>query len=150
MSPGAVVAIDTQQLLRAVCGVAFGRARMSAVYRYLRGVDPTTGEADTAGTNKTLGRNSTMRRRSAWSPRRGATTCFAYSIAGFVSQMLDRLQERDRKCLCLLHPRAEGRRSKEQTRRDDRALGVRNVAYGTLLRSVRDGLRTRLGAGCAD
>ena len=24
----------------------FGRARMSAVYRYIRGVDPTTGEAD--------------------------------------------------------------------------------------------------------
>ena len=49
MSLGAVVAIDTQQLLRAVCGVAFARARMSAVYRYLRGVDPTTGEADAAG-----------------------------------------------------------------------------------------------------
>jgi hypothetical protein len=46
MSRGTVVAIDTQQLLRAVCGVAFGRARMSAIYRYLRGVDPTTGEAD--------------------------------------------------------------------------------------------------------
>ena len=38
--------LDTQQLLRAVCGVAFGRARMSAVYRFLRGVDPVTGEAD--------------------------------------------------------------------------------------------------------
>jgi Protein of unknown function DUF262 len=48
MSNGTVIAIDTQQLLRAACGVAFGRARMSAVYRYLRGVDPTTGEADTA------------------------------------------------------------------------------------------------------
>src|SRR6185503_13185792 len=36
MSTGTVVGIDTQQLLRAVCGVAFGRARMSAVYRYLR------------------------------------------------------------------------------------------------------------------
>lgn len=46
MSDGAVVALDTQQLLRAVCGVAFGRARMSAVYRFLRGVDPVTGEAD--------------------------------------------------------------------------------------------------------
>ena len=49
MSSGAVVGIDTQQLLRAACGVAFGRARMSAVYRYLRGIDPTTGEADPAG-----------------------------------------------------------------------------------------------------
>ena len=47
MSQGTIIAIDTQQLLRAVCGVAFGRARMSAIYRYLRGVDPTTGEADT-------------------------------------------------------------------------------------------------------
>ena len=49
MSDGAVVGIDTQQLLRAACAVAFGRARMSAVYRYLRGVDPITGEADIAG-----------------------------------------------------------------------------------------------------
>ena len=54
MSHGAVVAIDTQQLLRAVCGVAFARARMSAVYRYLRGVDPTTGEADATGRLKRL------------------------------------------------------------------------------------------------
>lgn len=46
MSIAAVVGLDTQQLLRAVCGVAFGRARMSAVYRFLRGVDPDTGEAD--------------------------------------------------------------------------------------------------------
>lgn len=46
MSIGAVVGLDTQQLLRAVCGVAFGRARMSAVYRFLRGVDPVTGDAD--------------------------------------------------------------------------------------------------------
>ena len=46
MSTGAVVGLDTQQLLRAVCGVAFGRARMSAVYRFLRGVDPVTGDAD--------------------------------------------------------------------------------------------------------
>lgn len=54
MSLGTVVAIDTQQLLRAVCGVAFGRARMSAVYRYLRGVDPSTGEADPEGRLKRL------------------------------------------------------------------------------------------------
>jgi len=54
MSTGDVVGIDTQQLLRAVCGVAFGRARMSAVYRYLRGIDPITGEADVAGRVKRL------------------------------------------------------------------------------------------------
>ena len=46
MSIGAVVGLDPQQLLRAACGVAFGRARMSAVYRFLRGVDPDTGEAN--------------------------------------------------------------------------------------------------------
>jgi hypothetical protein len=46
MSIGAVVGLDTQQLLRAVCGVAFSRARMSAVYQFLRGVDPVTREAD--------------------------------------------------------------------------------------------------------
>ena len=49
MSEGSVVGIDTQQLLRAACGVAFGRARMAAVYRYLRGIDPTTGDADIEG-----------------------------------------------------------------------------------------------------
>lgn len=54
MSQGSVVGIDTQQLLRVVCGVAFGRARMSAVYRYLRGVDPVTGEADAASRLKRL------------------------------------------------------------------------------------------------
>jgi hypothetical protein len=47
MSQGTVVTIDTQQLLRAVCGVAFGRARMSAVYRFLRGIDPTSGDSNT-------------------------------------------------------------------------------------------------------
>jgi hypothetical protein len=55
MSQGTVVAIDTQQLLRAACAVAFDRARMSAVYRSLRGVDPTTGETDAAGRAKRLG-----------------------------------------------------------------------------------------------
>jgi hypothetical protein len=54
MSLGTVVGIDTQQLLRAVCGVAFGRARMSAIYRYLRGVEPTTGEADASERMKRL------------------------------------------------------------------------------------------------
>jgi len=54
MSTGTVVALDTQQLLRAVCAVAFGRARMAAVYRYLRGVDPNTGEADLGGREQRL------------------------------------------------------------------------------------------------
>jgi hypothetical protein len=54
MSVGAVVGLDTQQLLRAACGVAFGRARMSAVYRFLRGVDPVTGDADPQRRRKLL------------------------------------------------------------------------------------------------
>lgn len=40
------ITIDTQQLLRAACAVAFERASMAAIYKFLRGVDPTTGETD--------------------------------------------------------------------------------------------------------
>jgi hypothetical protein len=54
MSDGSLVALDTQQLLRAACAVAFGRARMKAIYRSLRGIDPTTGEADAAGRGRRL------------------------------------------------------------------------------------------------
>lgn len=46
MSEGRAIAIDAQQLLRVACAVAFGRARMLAIYRFLRGVDPVTGEAE--------------------------------------------------------------------------------------------------------
>jgi len=49
MSKNAVLSVDTQQVLRAACAVGFGRARMSAVYRYLRGVDPISGDADPKG-----------------------------------------------------------------------------------------------------
>lgn len=56
MSEGALVALDTQQLLRAACAVAFSRARMSAVYRSLRGVDANTGEADASNRKKRLDR----------------------------------------------------------------------------------------------
>jgi hypothetical protein len=48
MSENGVLSLDTQQVLRMACAVGFGRARMSAVYRYLRGVDPVTGDADPA------------------------------------------------------------------------------------------------------
>jgi hypothetical protein len=65
--------------VRAVCGVAFSRARMSAVYRYLRGVDPTTGEADTAGRLKRLGQLDDAAREctepTPW-------YCFACSMPG--------------------------------------------------------------------
>ncbi len=56
MSQDGLVGIDPQQLLRAACGVAFDRARMSAIYRYLRGVDATTGEADPENRAKMLAR----------------------------------------------------------------------------------------------
>jgi hypothetical protein len=46
MSENGVLPVDTQQVLRMACAVGFGRARMSAVYRYLRGIDPVTGDAD--------------------------------------------------------------------------------------------------------
>lgn len=48
ISKDSVVAVDTQQLLRATCAVGFGRAKMAAIYRYLRGVDPTSGETSVA------------------------------------------------------------------------------------------------------
>lgn len=48
MSDNGVLSVDTQQVLRMACAVGFGRARMSAVYRYLRGIDPITGDADPA------------------------------------------------------------------------------------------------------
>jgi hypothetical protein len=45
MSRDSVIEVGTQHLLRATCAVAFGRARMPAIYKYLRGVDPVTGDA---------------------------------------------------------------------------------------------------------
>jgi hypothetical protein len=46
MSNDSVLPVDTQQILRAACAVAFGRARMAAVYRYLRGLDPSSKDTD--------------------------------------------------------------------------------------------------------
>ena len=87
MSQGTVVGIDTQQLLRAVCGVAFGRARMSAVYRYLRGVDPTTGEADAAGRLKRLGQLDDAA-KECMEPTPWRDYLLRVKHAGFVSQAL--------------------------------------------------------------
>ncbi|MDP3277938.1 MAG: DUF262 domain-containing protein [Deltaproteobacteria bacterium] len=44
MSTESVVEIDAQQLLRVTCAVGFHRAKMSAIYRFLRGVDPASGD----------------------------------------------------------------------------------------------------------
>ena len=87
MSLGTLVAIDTQQLLRAVCGVAFGRARMSAVYRYLRGVDPTTGETDAAGRLKRLEQLDDAA-RECMEPTPWRDYLLRVKHAGFVSQTL--------------------------------------------------------------
>jgi hypothetical protein len=87
MSQGTVVGIDTQQLLRAACGVAFGRARMSAVYRYLRGIDPTTGEADTAGRLKRLGQLDDAA-KECMEPTPWRDFLLRVKHAGFVNQSL--------------------------------------------------------------
>jgi hypothetical protein len=87
MSQGMVVSIDTQQLLRAVCGVAFSRARMSAIYRYLRGVDPITGEADAPARTKRLNQLDHAAKQcmetTAW-----RDYLLRVQHAGFVSQAL--------------------------------------------------------------
>ncbi len=87
MSVGSVVAIDTQQLLRAVCGVAFNRARMSAVYGYLRGVDPTTGEADIAGRERRL-RQLDDAAKKCMEPTPWRDFLLRVQHAGFINQAL--------------------------------------------------------------
>jgi hypothetical protein len=87
MSLGTIVAIDAQQLLRAVCGVAFGRARMSAVYRYLLGVDPTTGQADTERRLRLL-RQLDDAAEECMDPTPWRDYLLRVKHAGFVSQTL--------------------------------------------------------------
>jgi hypothetical protein len=48
MSEAAVVVMGPQQILRATCAVACGRVEIGAVSRFLRGVDPSTGDASPA------------------------------------------------------------------------------------------------------
>ena len=49
-----------------------------------------------------------------------------------------RLKERNRERIYFLHSWPERLCAEEQARRDDRALGVRDVAYGALLGLIRD------------
>ena len=51
-----IVGVDTQQLLRAACAVGFERARMSAIYKFLRGIDPSSGETNPANRAERLRR----------------------------------------------------------------------------------------------
>lgn len=46
ISRESIVAVEPDLLVRAACGVAFERARMAAIYKFLRGVDPDTGDTD--------------------------------------------------------------------------------------------------------
>ncbi|MCA9677591.1 MAG: DUF262 domain-containing protein [Myxococcales bacterium] len=54
ISAESVIGVDTQQLLRATCAVGFGRAKMRSIYRYLRGVDPSTGDTSEADREQRL------------------------------------------------------------------------------------------------
>ncbi len=54
ISEDSVIAVDTQQLLRATCAVGFSRAKMKAIYRFLRGVDPATGDTSVAERDQRL------------------------------------------------------------------------------------------------
>jgi hypothetical protein len=51
--------VERQQLLRAACAVGFDRARMSAIYRFLRGVDPASGETSVEGRRQKLAKLDT-------------------------------------------------------------------------------------------
>lgn len=87
MSKGAAVAIDTQQLLRAACAVAFGRARMASVYKFLRGVDPVTGDADPASRARRLDQLDEAA-AACMEPTPWMDYLLRVSKAGFVSQSL--------------------------------------------------------------
>ena len=47
-STNAILPVETQQILRTACAVGFQRARMSSIYKYLRGIDPVTGDPNHA------------------------------------------------------------------------------------------------------
>ncbi len=80
-------AVDTQQLLRASCAVGFGRARMSAIYRFLRGVDPDTGETNVADREQRL-RGLDEAALACRNPTTWRDYMLRVSHAGFVSQGL--------------------------------------------------------------
>ena len=87
MSENGVLPVDTQQVLRMACAVGFGRARMSAVYRYLRGIDPNTGDANP---ERRIERLDTLDRAAAEcvDATRWRDFMLRVTHAGFVSQGL--------------------------------------------------------------
>jgi hypothetical protein len=87
MSQKGLILIDAQQLLRAACGVAFDRARMSAVYRLLRGVDPKTGDTNLDARRKRLDRLDEAA-RACLDPTPWRDYLLRVKHAGFVSQTL--------------------------------------------------------------
>lgn len=54
LSAKSVVPLDTQGLLRTAVALGFQRGRMSAVYRFLRGVDPQSGDTSPAAREQRL------------------------------------------------------------------------------------------------
>jgi hypothetical protein len=87
MSSESFIGVDSQQLLRAICGVGFGRARMSAIYRYLRGVDPTTGDASARDRTRRLDQlDEAAKACLETTPWRDYLLCVRH--AGFVSSSL--------------------------------------------------------------
>ena len=81
------VSVDTQQLLRAACAVAFERAKMSAIYRSLRGVDPSSGEAHEP-TRKTRLEQLDRAAEDCLSTTTWRDYLLRVSHAGFVNQSL--------------------------------------------------------------
>lgn len=87
MSKDSGVPVDAQQLLRAACGVAFDRARMSSVYKYLRGVDPITGATDIAARQKMLAKLDSAA-KACMEPTSWRDYLLRVRHAGFVSLSL--------------------------------------------------------------
>jgi hypothetical protein len=59
MSRESVIEVGTQHLLRATCAVGFGRARMPAIYKYLRGVSIRSRATRNQRADSVASRNST-------------------------------------------------------------------------------------------
>ena len=110
---------------------------MSAVYRYLRGVDPTTGEADAAGRLKRL-----TQLDDAAKDCMEATPWRDYLLrvqhAGFVSQALIASKNAIVNAYAFYIRGRKAGVPEKQARRAHRALGVRDASHCTLLRVVGD------------
>lgn len=87
ISNGRSISMDSQQLLRAACALAFGRARMLAIYRFLRGVDPVTGDAEPADRERRL-QELDQAANECLDPTTWSDYLIRVGRAGFVSEKL--------------------------------------------------------------